>query len=72
MLQGLNPKNIRDSVGLQLAGGIVCLDEKGVAFLAEGRGQAKIIEGCVVEVAQDRLGRGFLHRQIVVRICPVG
>ena len=72
LLQGLNPKHILDRIRFQLASGVIGLNEKGVAFLAEGRGYAKIIKGRVVEVAQDRLGCGLLHRQIVMGACPVG
>ena len=72
MLQGLNPKHILDRISLQLASGVIGLDEKGVASLAEGGGHAKIIKGRVVEVPQYRLGRGLLHRQIVMGVCPVG
>ena len=72
LLQGLNPKHILDRISLQLTRSVIGLDEKGVPFLAEGGGDAKIIECCVVEVAQDRLGRGLLHRQIVVGVSPVG
>ena len=72
MLQGLNPKHILDWVGFQFTGSVVGLDEKGVAFLAEGGGHAKIIKGRAVEVPQYRFGRGLLHRQIVVGAGPVG
>ena len=72
MLQGLNPKHILDWINLQLARGVIGLDEKCVPLLAEGRGHAKIIKGRVVEIPQHRLGRGFLHRQIVMGVCPVG
>ena len=72
MLQGLNPKNIIDRIRFQLTRGVIGLDEKGVPLLAEGRGHAKIIKRRVVEVAQDRLGRSLLHRQIMVGVCPVG
>ena len=72
MLQGLNPKNVLDRIPFQLTRRVIGLDEKGIPLLAEGRGHAKIIKRRVVEVAQDRLGRGLLHRQIMVGVCPVG
>ena len=70
LLKGINPENIGDFKGLKLAIGIVGTDPVVTVFARKFTGNALISKGDVIEVTEDRIGRGFLHRQIMVRVCP--
>ena len=70
MLKGINPENIGDFKGLKLAIGIVGADPVVTVFARKFAGDALVGEGDVIEVTKYCVGRGFLHRQIMVRVCP--
>ena len=70
LLKGIDPENIGDFKVLKLAIGIVGTDPVVTIFARKFAGDALIGEGDVIEVTEDRIGRGFLHRQIMVRVCP--
>ncbi len=66
----------RDAEGvadLELAGlsfGIGGLDEESPIASAEAKSLAVVLDGRVVEIAEHALGRGVLHREVVMRSPP--
>ena len=70
LLKGIDPENIGDFKGLKLAIGIVGTDPVVTVLARKFTGNALISKGDVIEVTKDCVGRGFLHCQIMVRVCP--
>ena len=71
LLKRLDAEYIFHWESVHLASGIISGDQKSLSIAGKGRGDAKILKGCVIEVAQHRLRCGLLHSEIVMGVCPV-
>jgi hypothetical protein len=70
LLQGRDPEGIRDFVIVESAVRPVSVNEELSLAREKGRGETSLGELRVIEVAEDRLRIGILHRERVVRALP--
>ena len=72
LLQRVDAEGIRQLEVGRLAVGAFRVHEESIAAAKEPRGDTEMCERRVVEVAQNRFGRGRLHGEVVVRAGPGG
>ena len=72
LLQRLDAEHVVDAVVGQLAVRALGIDPELIALAVEAAGFSGVVEACVPEIRQHRVGRCHLHGEVVVRALPGG